>query len=280
MTRYDVIVVGGGLFGCIIARALRHKEFNVLLVDDARPNAGSKPAACLMRPSWFSSMGRKVYDPALDMLSDLYRIDQVRFRVGILSPTVLWVDPKCVLNEHKYLGKVEKVTHTSSGYEVSIVLSGGTVEHAAADNVVIAAGIWTEELVPSVKQKGQAGIAFLWPKIRITTPFIKVWAPYKQIVAFNRGDGLWMGDGTSIIEKNWTKEHELRSKARCENAVADYVTGDMRGVTRLFGVRPYYASKPCLLQEVVPNLWVASGGAKNGTIAAGWCASELVKAFS
>jgi hypothetical protein len=35
--------------------------------------------------------------------------------------------------------------------------------------------------------------------------------------------------------------------------------------------------KPCYLAEVRPQLWVATGGAKNGTLAAAWCAHELVQ---
>ena len=38
--------------------------------------------------------------------------------------------------------------------------------------------------------------------------------------------------------------------------------------------------KPCLLEEIRPGLWVASGGAKNGMLAAGWAAHEICRRTS
>jgi glycine/D-amino acid oxidase-like deaminating enzyme len=143
---------------------------------------------------------------------------------------------------------------------------------AEARTVVVAAGIWTELLLPEVKQRGLAGMAFLWPGEKIEVPFVRPWAPFKQIVAFNREDGLWAGDGTSIVWKNWSVKHEEATWRRCTSAV-----GVEAEPARIFGVRPYHSMKPCYLGEVRPRLWVATGGAKNGTLAAGWCAHELVE---
>ena len=100
----DAIIVGGGLFGAIIAKALRADGHEVLVIDRGERYAGSKPAACLMKPSWFSSLGRKVHVPALRLLGDLYDIKNIEFTAGIklLKVDVMWIDPATILRPHNY----------------------------------------------------------------------------------------------------------------------------------------------------------------------------------
>lgn len=270
------VIVGAGLFGHIIRDALARAGWNALILDNAEPEAGSRPAACLMKPSWFSSMGRDKYEPSLRLLDELYGVQDIRFKLQPMrsggrlgSATVHWCDPASVLHNRN----TQEATVTQVRPSV-VWLSSGEFVHC--DLVVVAAGIWTERLVPSVKQVGQKGVAFLWPEAKVKEPFIWPYAPYRQLVAFNRGDGLWSSDGTAIKVQNWTLERETTSLGRCAGAV-----GLTTGPRALTGVRPYAKGhKPCLLEEVEPGLWVASGGAKNGTIAAGWCAHEIVRRTS
>lgn len=261
---YDVAIVGSGLFGSIIARSLSSLGQSVIIFDDNRPEAGSKPAACLMKPGWFSSMGKAVYDPALELLDELYRVQEIQFKMRLsgLKVKVFWVPPAKILNEKPVHATVDQLIWRGDCWEVG---------PDTAKVVIVAAGIWTELLVPEVKQKAQAGIAFLWPENKIAEPFIAPWAPYKQIVGFNRGDGLWISDGTTILRHKWTTSRMLKSEIRCSGATRATVGQH----TRLFGIRPYHGQKPCYLEEVRPKLWVATGGAKNGTLAAAWCAYRL-----
>lgn len=272
----DAIVVGAGIFGSLIARALRRSGRKVLVLDDKRRDAGSAPAACLMRPSWFSSLGKDVYDPALKILDDLVGVQDLKFLVtSKLATTVHWCDPKRVL-----LDQNEVRTGCVGGMELqkdgswsvwATHQDGGRCYSARL--VVVAAGIWTPLLFPEIEVTGQAGVAWLWPAGRIEEPFIRVWAPYKQIVAFNRGDGLWIGDGTTV--RHWSRCHEEAALRRCIKALGNIEVPPKR----LFGYRPYVKdSKPCLLKELRPGLWIATGGAKNGTLAAGWCADQVIRA--
>lgn len=266
---YDVAVVGAGLFGSIIAKALRGLGKSVVVFDARYPEAGSKPAACLMKPGWFSALGKAVYDPALATLERLYGLQELQFRVSTgVKVKVFWVSPAKILSEPHEVGPVRLLRRGKHWVF-------GADDQFEARMVVVAAGIWTSLLVPEVQQKGQAGVAFLWPQETIEQPFVKVWAPYKQIVGFNRGDGLWISDGTAILRRNWTGAREEQCLNRCVRAVGQDL--DHSPPVRLFGIRPYHAMKPCYLAEVRPQLWVATGGAKNGTLAAAWCAHELVR---
>ncbi len=264
---FDAAVVGAGIFGSIIAHALRQDGHRVVMFDDARPEAGSRPAACLMKPSWFSSLGKEVYNPALAKLDDLYTIRELKFKVSLVSHNISWIPPSAILkNRDVVRRRVNRMEHNGKRWW----LDAG--EAYSARVVIVAAGIWTQLLIPEVKQRGLAGMAFLWPQERIEVPFVRVWAPYRQLVAFNRGDGLWVGDGSAILKANWTELHAERSYNRCIDALGRELLGVPK---QLFGIRPYHERKPCYLAEVRPRLWVATGGAKNGTLAAGWCAHEL-----
>jgi len=264
--KHDAIIVGGGLFGQVIARALRAEGRDVAVYDDRRPEAGSKPAACLMKPSWFSGLGKDVYEPSLKLLDDLFSVKDIEFtlRPRVAKTTVHWCNPASILG-----GPVcpAKVIHVEPG---RIRTEGNVI--IEADLIVVSAGVWTEKLLPQYKQTAQKGVAFLWPEETIAEPFINVWAPYRQLVGFNRGDGLWVGDGTAIKNENWTHERLAKSFKRCEDAMEC----SMGTPIVLPGLRPYAKGhKPCLLEEVRPGLWVASGGAKNGTVAAGYCAHVI-----
>ncbi len=265
---YDVIVIGAGLFGSVIAAAFRKQGRKVLVIDDAKPNNGSKPAACLMKPGWFAALGREIYEPSLKLLDTLYGVQDLKFKTAIGSVVVHWCNPFSILQGANVVSTVRKITTYRGNWQVDV---SGQIEIGKC--VVVAAGIWSVALVPVDRGLvGQAGMACLWPNERIEQPFVKVWAPYKQISAFNRGDGLWVGDSNSIRMDKWSSIYARATEQRCSKAA-----GMVTAPTQLFGVRPYSKMKPCYLKETRPGLWVATGGAKNGTLAAGWCASELVR---
>jgi glycine/D-amino acid oxidase-like deaminating enzyme len=261
----DAIIIGGGLFGQIIAAALRSQGATPLVIDNQMPDAGSKPAACLMKPSWFSSLGKSVYEPALKLLSGLYTVETVEFRTRPLGleTAAYWINPAHILVPGALN---ETVVNIYPGGVLT--LEGNTYE---THNVIVAAGIWTSRLLTDYQQLPQKGAAFLWPGEKREN-FISVWAPYRQLVGFDRRDGYWVGDGTAIRAANWTQERQNVSQDRCSKA-ADLPAPPIT----MTGIRPYAPGhKPCLLEEIEPGLWVASGGAKNGTLAAGWAANEIM----
>lgn len=277
----DAVVVGAGIFGSLITRALRTSGLEVLTLDAKHKESGSAPAACLMRPGWFTSLGKDVYDPALKMLDKLVGVQDLTFRFNkMVTGTVHWCDPKRVLLDQNEVrtGNVFRLWQEKDYWLVSYSSKELEPRIAKAKLVIVATGIWTPMLLPEIKVEGQGGVAWLWPHEKIEEPFVKVWAPYKQIVAFNRGDGLWVGDGLSV--RNWSPAYRDQSYRRCSEAVKPSTTSTVGGPLELFGYRPYVKdAKPCLLKELKPGLWVATGGAKNGTLAAGWCADQIVRAL-
>lgn len=271
MQSHEIIIIGGGLFGSIIGSSLKREGHEVVIIDDNNPKAGSKPAACLMKSGWFSSLGKDVYEPSLKLLDKLYGIHDIPFVVYPTKKTVNvhWVDPELVLKKHE----IPIIPHTVSSIEqdeLGFIVRFENKYPLYCSYLVIAAGIWTEHFVKlSENLQGQSGVAFLYEKT-FALPSIKVWAPYKQLVKFNRGDGAWVGDGSAIKPKNWTAERELQSFERC----AEFMNAPYQPVKKLYGIRPYSKMKPCYFEQR-GNKFIATGGAKNGTVAAGWVAHQI-----
>ncbi len=257
-------IVGAGLFGSIIARHLMALGHSITIIDSREPGAGSPPAACLMKPGWLSKVPR--LNECLELLDRYYGVKNLSFSVnGLLNQTVHWVDPRRVLGlGHVYNLRVTGVTGTT--IETSR-------ERFEFDRVVVAAGVWTKQLCPWVPVEARWGAAFLWPEHAqsVVPPFISQWAPYRQIVAFQRGDGLWAGDGSAL--KSWSSEAELKSLRRCQEELDIFDTPRV-----LTGQRPYVGKTPdggpCWLEQR-DNLIVATGGAKNGTAAAAYSAIKI-----
>ena len=281
----DVVVIGNGLFGSIITKQLEQQGHDVTVIDDKNPSAGSRPAACLMKPSWISGLGSKVVDPSLQTLDYLYGVHDLEFTVkGGFKTTVRWCQPSDILcREPDIQDTVTLIRHGRGGY--TLMVNSG--EYIECKRLVIAAGVWTTNIikVPGLSNmQGKAGVAFTLPnKGNAIDPFIEVWAPYKQLVCFDRGDGLWIGDGSSILERNWTEQREEQSRKRCADALArrsDKLKGLGPSLQAIYGVRPYVkCDGPCYLEHVENNLFIATGGAKNGTVAAGWCAYKISEAW-
>lgn len=274
----DAIIVGGGLFGATIARALKKAGRSVLVFDDGRPLSGSHPSGGLMKPSWLSKGFGKELEPSLAMLASLYEIQEIEFTVQPtgLRTKVMRLPVDRVLS----YSDLEVSTHT-----VHEVLPGHVVAGAGypfdAPLIVVAAGFWCQKLLPSISVDGKMGISFRYPG-QLPAAFIRPWAPYKQIVAFNESiSSVWAGDGSAIKPYNWTDERVARSLSRCSEAV-DYTSdGSDAAVESRTGIRPLVkGANPCLLEKLPGGIWCATGGGKSGAAAAGWAAMKIVEATS
>ena len=139
--------------------------------------------------------------------------------------------------------------------------------------LVVATGAWAGELLPGLNVTGKAGVSFRL--LGTHDPVISPWAPYKQVVVHQQTrDTIWVGDGSTILPRNWTAQRDEQCLARCLGVVGK----DKQLVKKMYGVRPYAnhpKSEPCLLRKLSPRVWVATGAGKSGTIAAGWTAWRI-----
>lgn len=271
----DTIVVGGGIFGRTISQHLSDLGHHVVCFDAAKPNAGTYPSACLIKPSWVARLGKKVVDPALDTLRQTWGMEKLDFTVGfntkrgLFTEQVHWVDRSRVFANQDYMRWAEVLSVHDDGSVV--VREGSEILRIHARNVIVAAGVWSKELVEVPGLKAHFGAACLWQG-QLERNFINPWRPYHQLVAFNIDPHFtWVGDGTTVVAHRWKPEQQVAIVDRCRAAI------DAKGIPEVrVGMRPYIKGvKHALLEQRSQHVWLATGGAKNGTLGAGWCAHEL-----
>lgn len=270
----DCAIIGSGIFGSIIAKNLHSYGMNIRIVDDNKPSSGSKPAACLMKPSWYSSMGRDAWGPAMQKLKELYNVQQIEFKAGIKNVKVDWIDPKSILTGDVLNKEINYVDYADGNWQLWSPSSAAPILFCRT--VILAAGIWCNKIL---KYSGLPEVPELSPRTGtsfgvqgiINKPLIYPYAPYRQLVAFQIEEyKIWIGDGTA--NKHYSDEHLKKSRERC----ARLLEAPPEVLSPTTGHRPYVKNaKPCYLKEHAPGLWVVTGGAKNGTIAAGWAAHQL-----
>ena len=270
----DTIVVGAGIIGATIALTLRKEGRKVLLLDRNEPMAGTTPSGGHLKPSWFGGMKKVDYEPALELLDNVWGLIEEKFVVkpkGV-EETVYRVDTDKVVNTKKKLVDVQQINYKNK--RPIVTLSSG--EELKCKLLIVATGVWVEELFPEITVTSKQGVSYRF-KGKLDKPFIKTWAPYKQIVAHQQSKKeIWVGDGTAIIPNNWTKSREGQSIARCCVAVK----GERMKSRAIHGLRPYITNgpKPCLLKRINKRVWAVTGAGKLGTIAAGWAARRIIDA--
>lgn len=274
----DVVVIGAGIIGATVAQAMRKEGREVLLLDNETSHAGTRASGGHLKPSWFSGMKKEQYEPAMELLSDVWGMTEEPFLVKHtgLSTSVFRVDTDKVTKVEKELSAVHNIGHWDNYPAVYHDINGTTETRCRL--LVIAAGVWCNELLlpqDQFKIDSKQGVSFrLQGKIK--QAFINPWAPYKQIVAHQQSENeIWIGDGSAILSTNWTEERTAQCRERCLNQAPG-----CKVKRTIMGYRPYCRAAnvgdPCYLKKIRPRVWVATGAGKSGTIAAGWVARQIL----
>ena len=277
---HDAIVVGAGIIGATVTKALRAQGRDVLLLDSKEEMSGTAPSGGHIKPNWIGGMAKQDYNDAMETLAKVWKIEEAQFKIWPtwIKAVVYRVDTDIVMTYGPYLrAKVTKVFTDREHPAVEFTNKGANCT-AEGKILVIAAGVWCDRLIPSCIIRPKQGVSFRFPGV--VEPFIKPWAPYKQVVVHQQGPNeLWVGDGSAIIPQNWDNDRTNKCMNRCKNALG---MNEVEPIRTLFGLRPYCETngKPCLLQKFGEHTWLATGAAKLGTIAAGWVAKEILDATS
>jgi glycine/D-amino acid oxidase-like deaminating enzyme len=274
----EILVVGAGVSGAVIAMTLQAEGHHVVVIDDAREGRATPASAGVIHPGWVDAFDKREVEDGLALLNLHYGLRTIEFDVGKdqkveckqLSPSQYQVEAMTqrALAFLRPEGRPYiKVPHRWTGSE-----GHGSSEY---EHVILCCGSWANELAKDKipKVDAMAGTAFIYDGMGVAEPMLRPWAPYKQLMAFNRDrDHVWMGDGTAILAKNYTKEREDQSRQRIIKWYGFTPTRSIRGY------RPTVrGQKGGLCQEIDKNVWVVTGGSKNGTIFAAIAANRLRK---
>jgi glycine/D-amino acid oxidase-like deaminating enzyme len=253
-----LLVVGGGLFGSLAAAWARTRGVEALVFDTAQPGAASPAAAGLFAERWAGRKLAEHYSRALPLLEQLYGIRHLIFHHDDGRPDpLLFVPPAAILEPDPVRRRVEAV-------------GDGWLEadgHRYEGWVYVAAGAWSDELVPGIGVYAKEGAAFIFDGERPSR--IHPIGPGRQAIAFSRDPGTtYFSDGTA--EREYAAEHDRLTLNR---AAEMELTGPIR---RLAGRRPYVPGGPVFVR-LGRRTWIGSGGRKMGTVLGASFARRLVE---
>ena len=280
----DVIVVGGGIIGTTVGKYFTDEGLNVLIIDNNNPMAGTRPSGGHLRPSWFGDMEKDQYEPAMELIDKVWGMNEEEFiEYPKEKPIKIYrVDTDVVMAYDRTLGEVIDINCKEKYPVVTYQVQDRKIKEKCK-LLVVSAGIWTNSLIEGVPPVvGKQGVSFRVTG-KLENRFVVGWAPYKQVVAHQQGENeIWVGDGSTILQKNWKEATTLKCKERCLTYL------DMKSpivTTTLLGVRPYITKKvkagdPCYLKQLNDRTWVATGSGKSGTISAGWTLWRLINESS
>jgi glycine/D-amino acid oxidase-like deaminating enzyme len=253
-----LLVVGGGLFGSMAATYARHRGVEAVVFDAGLLGAASPAAAGLFAERWAGRKLAEHHARALPLLEQLYGVRTVTFVHDDGRPeSLLFVPPSAVLEPQPVRQRVSAV---GDGW---VEADGRRYEGW----VYVAAGAWSDSLVPGPGVHGKEGAAFVFPGERPAR--LRPVGPGRQAVAFPRDPGFtYFSDGTA--ERDYTPEHDRLTLGRAADMG---LTGPVR---RLAGRRPYAPGGPVFFR-VGRRTWVASGGRKMGTVLGASFARRLVE---
>jgi len=269
-----ILIVGGGVFGQVIAAKLRKEGHAVTIFDRREKEAGSLPSGGHIKPSWMTSITKQELARSLELLDAFYGVQHLQCVVGIpprftKTTELLRVDVERILSSPVV---ESNVTRVGDGWlEVGGERLTGTV--------IVAAGVWSKQLLPATcagkTLVGKKGVSFIFhhKQPMENQNMIYPYLPHKQLVRSEHGPGrTWIGDGSAILPAHWSEEREQKIFSRIlPHAPANYTK-----LERRHGLRPYMNGG---FQQITPKLWLATGGAKDGTVLAGVYANKLAEAL-
>lgn len=260
-----VWIVGNGLFGRIASDFLTEAGIENIVIDSHEPNSGTQASGNITKPSWISGLG-DAGKQAYEDLDRLYGLEKFSPQVILGKSLDLYYVPRVkVLNKEHIVGKV---TAVGDGW---LTVDGEDKEGI----ILVAAGVWSEELVDMPDIDNVTGVSFLFNK-KDHKPQFSIWAPYKQSISYGHKDEVWFGDGTAIRNKNW--EQDKRVEASIHRA-KDH--GLENPIKTNIGYRPYVKGhKDGYFKKLADNTWVSTGGGKNGIVLAAIQARKFLEEIS
>lgn len=285
----ELLIIGGGFYG--IAAALQAEQLgaDVLIIDNERPDSGSRNAAGLVR-GWGAGTTKRAPShwrwagPNVDWLHARGLLRHAREAVvskvrgewrGSWRDDLMLAEPTEILrlfrHERAHVVGLQRYKHWW-------LIRGSQGEEWRADKVLIAAGVWTDVLLASSNLPG-VGVSPLRGRAQLINDperdrdVVFSWAvrPYTTFTMRPWLGGLWrFGD---------TVERSQSGAAYAEMLMqADSLLGLQRDTAgELDGFRP--VTEHYFTEEVAPGLVVSTGGHRSGLAIAGPAAERAMELF-
>lgn len=285
----DYIVIGAGLFGSAIAKALIAKGEVVLIVDSRHPMAASKCSFGIWKDGWinqtiqpFVAAGMADLERIADGIKEVEFYNVEKDRIDIFKQ----IDCSKILvgKEDVLVGEVKDI---NKGNIVLDLPDGERIDVEYKKGVIVAAGAMTPhvlslaEKATNIHEIDKNWGATLDLNIKLDGNRMSQWAPYRQSVLVKIGNHYSFGDGATVKNPKISDPRIEKASNRLLTHLEDILTVgiDPEKITAVNeGLRPYLKKgTTSFINQHAPWLWSATGGAKNSTILCTYVGNELVK---
>lgn len=259
---YDLVIVGAGLAGSMVAKYATDKGYDCVVLDDGNDLAASRASSNLSMFSWIKKLG-DVGEQGVSNLQKDWPIQTIQFNGG-KSPA-LHLPSEDVLWKNVVFAKVSQI---HDGWVKT------TEEKSYYGTVVVAAGVWSQKLLEVEGLQAVAGHTLFFEG-QWSEPILKLWAPYKHLKIFQyNSDLVLFGDSTAVLQQNYLEDHKLASLMRAKELglAPPY---KLRGVYS--GLRPVMKDKNVVCERRGEKLWLLTGGGKMGMTMYAATAKQLVE---
>lgn len=283
---YDVIIIGGGLWGCMIQKYFNHRNISTLIIDNQEPMAGSKCAVGVFTENWLNKISNFIPN-SFEVIEELVGINNADFLDNDQSSPIkpkkqlFFINPHEIINEKFYKARVYLVRDKT----VFFKKKKQNLEITAKKAVIISAGFWTNLLLNQSNYFDAPILDRVWGmNYEISTAKKQknhywTWAPYKHALGayFKNQKILKFSDGSTV--KN-PKVSDQRM-AKVEGRLKDHFTSlypDLKSekITKLEGIRPYLKHNEFkYISQHDKHLFSATGARKNGVVLSGYIAWKL-----
>ncbi len=279
MKQTDIIVIGAGLVGSMVARHFRANEYEVLVIDSEDKMSASKCSGGLWKAGWVE----KIAEEALHgeaVIRQYFEVQQLTLKNGKGEDELFnYVNCNDVLVKPDIFGNVVHIKNNV----VNVGYKDGSPYNFIQGKVavIVAAGYQTNNILEKSNYELKSNVDAQWGKIfefngQVDINRVHIWAPYRQATLFNREGFYYFGDGCTVKNpKPNDKRIEFASDRLIEHAFEmdcnfDVVRGEKEGY------RPYIQANENIINQYDENLYAAVGTAKNGTVLCGYIADKLL----
>lgn len=219
----ELLVVGGGIIGSLIAYQLRQAGFEVTLLEPNRPGAATAASAGILLPEG-SSWAEESFERYPDLIREVSQRTGLEIpfaQDGVYLTDVSPVGPKWLeqaqrtrggyLHPARFCEALQRAFELAGGRRIQaaatqvtsgrVELQAGQVIHA--DRIVVAAGAWSAQLLPQLKVYPLKGEALL---LDAPPPHAPLFTQVGYVLP--REGGLYLG---ATERENWREGAELGS---------------------------------------------------------------------
>ncbi len=179
MKQTDIIVIGAGLVGSMIARVFRDSDYEVVVIDSGDKMSASKCSGGLWKASWVEKIEEEAKQGE-HIIGQYFEIQKLTLKNDKDEDEVFnYVNCNDVLVEPDIVSEVVSIKNN-----VVICKKHGEF-YVAKVAVIIAAGYHTNHILEKSNYKLKSNVDAQWGKVfefegQIDTNRVHIWAPYRQ----------------------------------------------------------------------------------------------------